>query len=157
MTNHAEQQIDTGTANTSFAQLAELQEKSERIATFLDRNKLSALLLSRHENVAWATAGQVEARVALGSETAVASLLITRDGRRYYVAPNNEGPRLAAEEFSGLGYEPVLYPWYDSPGASIQKLAGEGSLGSDTPTLGTTHVNLTPLRSPLLPAEIARF
>src|SRR5580704_19637275 len=97
----------------------ELNEKYGRLGAFLDRNKLEAILLSRHENIAWVTAGQVEARVALGSETAVASLLLTRDGGRYYIAPNNEGPRLASEEFPGLGYEAVLYPWHQSAGPRI--------------------------------------
>ncbi len=142
---------------------SELQEKHQRLAAFLDRNNLSAILLSRHENIAWLTAGQVEARVAAGSETAVTSLLITRDGRRCYLAPNNEAPRLAAEEFAGLGYEAVPYPWYKSPAALIPQLlettehAGGVALGSDTAIAHARHVNLTSLRAPLLPAEIARL
>ena len=136
---------------------SELKTKAARIAGFLDRHQLSALLLSRHENVAWATAGQVEARVGLGSETAVTSLLITRDGHRYYLAPNNEGPRLAAEEFAGLDYEPVLYPWYETSAPHIQKLVGAGVLGSDTARANATHVNLGPLRAPLLETEIERY
>lgn len=137
--------------------MPELEQKADRIAEFLERQKSSALLLSRHENIAWATAGQVDAHVALGAETAVASLLITRDGRRYYLAPNNEGPRMAAEEFSGLDYEPVLYPWYESAGPQLQKLATGGTIASDTAMLGTTHVDLGALRAPLLPEEIDRF
>jgi antitoxin VapB len=118
---------------------------------------LSALLLKRPENIAWATAGKVEARVGLGSETAVTSLLITRDGRKYYIAPNNEGPRLATEEFAGLGYEPVLYPWQESAGNTAQDLTGSGKIGSDSANAGAVHVNLGVLRAPLLPAEIDRL
>lgn len=85
------------TAQNSFVsflepRFAEQDEKHQRLAAFLDRNNLSAILLSRHENIAWVTAGQVEARVALGSETAVTSLLITHDGLRYYLTSNNEAP-----------------------------------------------------------------
>jgi Xaa-Pro dipeptidase len=130
---------------------AELDEKQQRLAVFLDRNSLSAILLSRHENIAWLTAGQVEARVAAGSETAITSLLITHDGLRYYLSPRNEAPRLADEEFAGLGYEPVLYPWYQSPAKLIHELAG------DTPIAHARHVNLTSLRAPLLPVEIVRL
>jgi Xaa-Pro dipeptidase len=155
MTNQIEHQ--TLAADHSTAQVSELEEKAERIARLLDRQKLSALLLSRHENIAWATAGQVEARVALGSEAAVASLLITREGGRYYIAPNNEGPRLAAEEFSGLDYEAVLYPWHQGAGSRIQELAGAGTIGSDIGTPGTTQVDISPLRAPLLAPEIDRF
>jgi len=135
----------------------ELNEKYLRLGAFLDRNHLAAVLLSRHENIAWITAGQVEARVALGVETAVTSLLITRNGLRYYLVPNNEAPRLADEEFSGLGYEPVIYPWHDSPARLLRELAGDAQLASDTPIAGATHVNLTSLRAPLLEPEIDRF
>ena len=135
----------------------EIAAKGERIAAFLDRHGLSALLLSRHENIAWATAGKVEARVGLGSETASTSLLITGDGRKYYIAPNNEGPRLAAEEFAGLGYEPVLYPWQESAGTTAQDLTGSGKIGSDSVKPDAVHVHLGVLRAPLLPAEIDRL
>jgi Xaa-Pro dipeptidase len=135
----------------------ELNEKYARLAAFLDSRNLAAILLSRHENIAWITAGQVEARVALGVETAVTSLLITRSGLRYYLSPNNEAPRLAAEEFSGLGYEPVLYPWYKSPTPLLLQITGNAALGSDTPISGATHVNLSSLRAPLLKPEIDRL
>ena len=136
---------------------AELNQKYSRLDAFLDQNHLAAILLSRHENIAWITAGQVEARVALGAETAVTSLLITRSGLRYYLAPNNEAPRLAGEEFSGLGYEPIIYPWQESPAPLLRELAGDTALGSDTPTHGATLVSLASLRAPLLQPEIDRL
>lgn len=156
---------ETTAQNTSVSSLelrfAELDEKHQRLAAFLDRNNLSAILLSRHENIAWITAGQVEARVALGCETAVTSLLIMHNGLRYYLAPNNEAPRLADEEFTGLGYEAVIYPWYQSPAPLLRELAGDTALGpvfgSDTPISGAKHVSLSSLRAPLLPAEIDRL
>ena len=136
---------------------AELNEKNARLGSFLDRHGLSAVLLSRHENIAWITAGQVEARVALGVEAAVASLLITRSGLRYYLVPNNEGPRLADEEFTGLGYEPVIYPWHQNPAPLLRELAGDAPLGSDVPIVDAANVSLAPLRTPLLAPEIDRF
>ena len=136
---------------------AELNQKYSRLDAFLDQNHLAAILLSRHENIAWITAGQVEARVALGAETAVTSLLITRSGLRYYLAPNNEAPRLAGEEFSGLGYEPIIYPWQESPAPLLRELAGDTALGSDTPTHRATLVSLASLRAPLLQSEVDRL
>jgi Xaa-Pro dipeptidase len=155
MTDRVEQQILTAGHTAGLA--PEIAEKMERIAGFLDRHKLSALLLGRHENIAWATAGRVEARVALGSETAVTSLLLTRDGRRFYIAPINEGPRLAAEEFAGLGFEPILYPWYESAAQQIQRLTDGEPVGSDIGAPGTARVDLGSLRTPLFPAEMDRF
>jgi antitoxin VapB len=135
----------------------EIEEKLKRVANLLDRNSARAVLLSRHGNIAWITAGQVEARVPVGVETAVCSLLLTRDGRRYYLAPNNEAARLADEEFAGLGYEPVLFPWHEGPGERLRELIGGDALLSDSPHPDAKLVNLTGLQAPLLPTEIDRF
>jgi len=135
----------------------EIQEKLKRVADLLDRSSAGAVLLSRHGNIAWITAGQVEARVPLGVETAVCSLLLTRDGRRYYLAPNNEADRLADEEFAGLGYEPVIYLWHEGPGNRLRELIGDAALLSDTPHPDAKLANLAGLQAPLLPDEIDRF
>ncbi len=135
----------------------ELATKLKRVEALLGQNGAGALLLSRHGNIAWITGGQVEARVGLGSETAVCSLLVTRNGRRYYLAPNNEGPRLADEEFRGLGYEPVLYPWQEGLGNRVAELTDHETLYADAPMANAKTVGLTELRTPLLPEEIARL
>ena len=139
------------------ARNAEIEEKLERVEGFLDRNAAGALLLSRHGNIAWITAGQVEARVAQGAETAVCSLLVTRDGRKYYLAPNNEAARLADEEFTGLGYEPVIYSWHEGPGHRMRELAGGSVVCTDATYPDAKLVNLTGLQTPLLPQEIDRL
>jgi Xaa-Pro dipeptidase len=141
---------------------SELEVKQSRLTALMEVNGWSAILISRHENIAWATAGRVEARVALGTETAVCSLLITRAGKRYYIAPNNEAARLADEEFASLGMEPAIYLWSDGDAASdlIRKLGGS-EIASDTAAPGSPSgyypVALTPLRTPLLPTECERF
>jgi Xaa-Pro dipeptidase len=141
---------------------SELDAKQDRLLSLMADHGWTAVLLSRHENLAWATAGRVEARVALGSETAVCSLLITRAGKRYYIAPNNEAARLADEEFAGLDWEPVLYPWTDGDAATnlAHKLGGPETASDTAPAglpSGFYPLNLTPLRTPLLPPEIERF
>jgi Xaa-Pro dipeptidase len=135
----------------------EIETKQDRLNALMDQHGWSAVLLSRHENIAWATAGQVEARVALGVETAVCSLLLTRHGKRFYIAPENEGPRLAAEEFSGLGFEPLLYPWTQDAAADLAHKAGGAEIGADTVIPGFYPHNFTALRTPLLPAEADRL
>jgi antitoxin VapB len=135
----------------------ELDEKQSRLIALMHRNRWSAVLLSRHENLAWATAGRVEARVGLGSETAVCSLLITRDGQRYYIAPANEAPRLAAEEFAGLDYEPLLYPWAYPSADDLARRFGGVAIASDSWHPSFYHASFTSLRAPLLPGEVARF
>ena len=135
----------------------EIEEKLPRVAELLDRNGAGALALCRHENIAWITAGQVEARVPQGSETAVCQLVLTRDGRKYYLAPNNEAARLADEEFAGLDYEPVIYQWHQGPGERLRELAGDGVLCSDTVMPKANLVDLTSVRSPLTCWEIERL
>lgn len=136
---------------------AELEEKHARLVEWLRREKLSGVLIRRNENVAWVTGGAVELRVLTPSETGVASLLVTAEGKRYYFTTENEAPRLHDEEFGALDFEPVLFPWYaDETAAAAAKLAG-GLLGSDTPVPGTTAVNLFSLRASLSESEIARY
>jgi Xaa-Pro dipeptidase len=135
----------------------EVEAKQDRLNALMDQHGWSAVLFSRHENIAWATAGRVEARVALGVETAVCSLLITRQGKRFYIAPENEGPRLAAEEFAGLDFEPILYPWIQNTAGDLAHRAGGAQIGADTAVPGFHHHNFTALRTPLLPAEVDRL
>jgi antitoxin VapB len=142
---------------TEAAWNAELDQKHDQLAEWLRGQKLSGILIRRNENVAWLTGGAVELRVLTPHETGVASLLVTAEGKRYYFAPENEAPRLREEEFGALDFEPVLFPWHaDDTNAAAAKLAG-GPLGSDSPGVGTTHVNLAALRSSLSDAEVARY
>jgi Xaa-Pro dipeptidase len=137
---------------------AETEEKRMRLDRLFDENDISAVLLRRSENIAWATCGQVEARVLIPSETWVTSVLHTRDGRKYYFAPKNEAPRLGAEEFQGLGYEPVLYPWYENDCVTAaQRVAGGAEIGCDVADPGLVTVKMGPLRASLTAAELERY
>lgn len=135
----------------------ELEAKHQKLVEWLKSQSLAGVLIRRNENVAWITGGAVELRVLTPSETGVASLLITAEGKRYYFTSENEAPRLHDEEFGALDFEPVLFPWYaDDTVAAAQKLAG-GALGSDTPSAGLIPVNLFPLRASLSSTEVARY
>jgi len=118
---------------------------------------LSAILLQRNENIAWATGGQVEARVAIPAESAITSLLLTRTGGKYYLTSNNEAARLADEEFSNLGYEPVITPWHQDTLSAVHRLVEDGKIGSDQTLPGFVPVDIAPLRVPLTSAEVERF
>ncbi|WP_158751875.1 Xaa-Pro peptidase family protein [Acidobacterium sp. S8] len=164
MSSHTEQTVSDNdreiaefTALGTESRIAEIDEKWPRIAELLDRRQLSGILLRRHENIAWATAGAVEARVAIPSETAVTSLLLLRDGRKYYLAPNNEAARLADEEFAGLGYEPVIASWYENDLNAVRRIVSDGAIGTDSTAEGLISINLAPLRTPLTAGEIARL
>jgi len=137
---------------------AELAEKRKRLYQFMEEQGLDALVISRHENIAWATAGLVDVRVGVLRETGVASLLFTRGGKAFYLSTNNEAPRLAAEEFPLLGYEPLIQPWYaNDVMASIAKVVGSGKVATDAPLDSLPVIALQPLRYELTPDEMERY
>lgn len=137
---------------------AELGIKRHRVIDLLNREQLDAVLISRHENIAWITAGQVDVRVGLLRETGAASLLLTKDGAAYYLTTNNEAPRLAAEEFAGLDWQPVVKPWYaNDVAASIEQIVPGGVVGTDAPFGNLRNVNLQPLRLDLIVGEVERY
>lgn len=140
------------------ARQQELAGKRQRLLQFLEENQLDAYLICRHENIAWATGGQVDLHVGLLREIGVASLLITRKGGSFYITTNNEAPRLRDEEFEGLEFEPILQPWTaaDVP-AAVAKVAGHGRVASDDPTYGFPVVPLKPLRLELTEPEVVRY
>jgi Xaa-Pro dipeptidase len=137
---------------------SELAEKQKRMRQFMAGQGLDALVLSRHENIAWATAGLVDLRIGVPRETGAGSLLYTKDGKAFYLTTNNEAPRQAAEEFSQLDYEPLVQPWYaNDVQASIAKAVGSGKVGADTPMGSATPVQLAALRYQLTGGEIERY
>jgi Xaa-Pro dipeptidase len=136
---------------------AEWEAKWSRLTQLMDDSGLSAILIQQNENIAWATCGQVEARVLIPSETAVTSLLLARSGCKYYLAPNNEAVRLADEEFSDLDYEPVVSPWHQDGLEAIHRLTDNKAIGTDRSLPGTAAVDLASFRAPLTAAEVARF
>lgn len=140
------------------ARQAELAEKDRRIQQVLVDHDLDALLISRNENIAWATAGVVDMRVGVQRETAAGSLLVTREGAKYYLTTENEADRFATEEFAGLEYEPLLQPWYaNAVDESIRKAVGGGKVAGDVP-LGTgAALSLQPYRFELTDAEVERY
>ena len=136
----------------------ELTEKRGRIHRLLEEQGLDAIVISRLENIAWATAGLVDVRVPLLRETGVGSLLTTKQGEAYYLTTNNEAPRLAEEEFAGLNYEPLVQPWYaNDVQASIRKIVGDGKVVGDAPTETMASISLQPLRFELTASEVLRY
>jgi antitoxin VapB len=136
----------------------EIATKTGRIVELLKQHKKDALLISRNENLAWITAGVLTRRVLIPSDTNVGSVLITAAGGRYYLTTNNEAPRLADEDFPGLGFEAVTWPWHaDGQAEAVQRIVKAGSLLSDQPSGPAEVAGLADLRAPLLPEEVERF
>ena len=149
--------IDCDAASASGAG-AELAEKHRQIQAFMTEQSLDALLVARHENIAWATAGLVDVRVSLTRETGAGNLLFTRGGPSFYLTGSNEAARLAEEEFAGLDFQPILRPWWanDIP-ASIRSVICGGKVAGDIALDGLAPLSLAALRLPLMEREIERY
>lgn len=149
--------VDGATLVTQEAWNAELDAKHSQVVEWLRGEELDGLLLKRNENIAWLTGGAVELRVLTPSETGVAALLVTAEGKRYYFTTTNEAPRLHDEEFGALDFEPVIFPWYDNDTDQQALELARGQVASDTPITGFAHAHMYPMRASLQPTEIARF
>ena len=139
------------------ARRAEIAEKFSRLRQWLEGSGLDAVLLQRHENLAWISAGQIEARVGILSETGVAALLLLRNGQRFAIVPNNEADRLADEELTDLGYEVVSRPWHALDLVAEARRLAPGKTASDTLIAGLLFIQFSGLRAPLFPSEEARY
>lgn len=136
---------------------AELETKHRQVVDWLREEDLDALLLKRNENIAWLTGGAVEVRVQTPNVTGVAALLVTAEGRRYYLTTANEAPRLHDEEFGALDFEPVIFPWYANDTDDKALELSRGKLASDTHIPGCFPAQMYALRASLQESEIARY
>ncbi len=138
--------------------LDEIHLKQQQLVRLAEERKVDGLLLRRHENVSWATGGQVDMRVAIPMETGAAAVFVRKDGKSFYLTTNNEAPRLAAEEFAGLPFEAVVLPWHAGDFAkAAAELATGGKIGSDTHGGDHAPIDLAGLRSQLQSSEIERY
>jgi Xaa-Pro dipeptidase len=144
--------------------VAEHEEKLGRVAQVAEGAGVRGILLAAHHNIAWLTSGRAN-RIDASREIGTARLLVTADGRRFVLANAIEMPRLVAEAFAGLDYEPVEYAWADDqdPAFAVriaQDLVGAGAaLGADWPLPGTTVIEgpLSSARHLLTDGEIGRY
>jgi antitoxin VapB len=136
----------------------ECAEKRDRLVTLMRDQRLDAIVISRHENIAWFTAGQVDIRVGLLRETGPASLLVTKEGESFCITTTNEAARLAHEEFAALPCKPLLRPWTSTDvESSIRSVISQGRVGTDIPLGEHAVINLQPLRLLLTSGELNRY
>jgi len=136
----------------------EIRIKKQQLTEFMAQHNLAGVLLSLNENIAWATAGQVDTRIVIPGTTGAAAVFVRRDGSGFYITTKNEAPRLHDEEFGGLPFEPVIVPWQEANFVKAARgLAAAGTIGADTHEADCTLISLAGLRSQLQPSEIERY
>jgi antitoxin VapB len=144
--------------DSSQAIQEEIGVKKQQLIELMAKDNLAGVLLSRHENVSWATAGQVDMRVGIPATTGSAAVFVRKDGKAFYLTTKNEAPRMHDEEFGELPFEPVVLPWAEGDFAkAAQGLATDGSIGADTHEANCKLINLVALRSQLQLGEIERY
>ena len=135
----------------------ELNEKLERIRTFLEKKNADAMLLSRNENFCWLSCGHY-AFVDKGSPEAVAKLLIEKDSQ-YVICNSSEMIRIPQEELADAGFKLVSYKWHDDSKDEVKKLLEGKRVISDDGAFSTLCLadEIKCLRYELTDAEIARY
>ncbi|MEB5836916.1 M24 family metallopeptidase [Pantoea dispersa] len=130
-----------------------MSDKLARLQQALAQWQLDAVLLTRRDNIAWLTDG-ASYYVVERAETGVASLLIGRDSV-LLLAPDNELPRILAEEPLPFSCATRHYPWYQS----LSSVLPAGHIGSDTPMAGLSDIQpqMITLRQGLSAPEQQRF
>lgn len=161
-TARAQKQNDAPTPSLAERK-AEVAEKVRRVCAFLEKEKLSGVLLGHVRNFAWLTGGG-DSHIVLGSPAGAASLLVLADGRKFLISPNNESLRLMNEEVAGLGFEMREYKWYEDKLPIDRKLQlvrelARGAVASDLPyaDLRVVEKEIAALRVPLMESEIRRL
>ncbi|MEP7074178.1 MAG: M24 family metallopeptidase [Acidobacteriota bacterium] len=143
---------------------SELDEKTQRITAMLSRERLDAVLLNSQHNFAWLSGGGCNG-VDLSRENGIATLLITRKGKRFVLASMIEIDRMLSEEVSASDFDRVDYSWQDEKtGALLEKVRSvlmPGALiASDVPLGNGVHSienKIAECRYALTVNEIERF
>lgn len=130
-----------------------MSDKLARLQQALKHWQLEAVLLTRRDNIAWLTDG-ASFYVVERAEIGVASLLITQN-RAVLIAPDNELPRIQAEEPLPFAHDVESFSWYQS----LASVVSTRILGSDMPFPGSVDIQhrMVSLRQGLTPLEQERF
>lgn len=139
---------------------SEIALKLIRVRQLLDQEDLDAIVLTKHSNYSWMTAGG-KSIVTICVDGGVISLVITRNAC-YAVTNNIEVPRYREEEqLEALGFKIVAHEWYEDKTLQvITELAGDiNRIGSDMPLGQARNINaaFNPLRYSLTDNEICRY
>ena len=139
----------------------EIETKVQRVVKMLDEEKLDALVLKKHTNYSWITAGE-KSWVTMYLESGVATILITKTNR-YAITNVIEERRLKEEqELEQLGFTVISQEWYeDNTEEIVRELVGGTLLntGADMVLGEAKLINhaIDPLRYSLTHNEICRY
>lgn len=128
----------------------EVNQRLDRVRSWMAERGLDALLLRRRRHFAWLTGGRSN-HIVLAEPEGVADLLLLPD-RFLCVTTTMESARIAEEELDGLEIEMVEADWTVGTGDLLASLCLNRRVASDVP------VHLPTARScQVIPDELARL
>ncbi|HPU43413.1 MAG TPA: M24 family metallopeptidase [Dictyoglomaceae bacterium] len=138
----------------------EIRIKRDRLISLMEENNLKALVLKRHANFSWLTAGGINV-LCTAQDTGVTTLLITPK-KDYVITSNIEYPRMEIdEEMKKKGFEIVEYPWHEgNENNVIREIVGDlENIGCDItmPPFKDVSSKINRCRYQLLEPEIGRY
>ena len=138
------------------ARIADIEMKQARVAEFLDRAGLDALLLETPANFGWFTSGGNCSRE--GGATPLAALFITPSAR-VVVCHNSETSHVFDHEIPGLGFQLKELAWTEPLADILSDLCRGRRVGSDRCFPHTQDFSdaIRQLRTPLTPLECSRI
>ena len=116
----------------------DVEEKHQRVRSFLDATGQDAVVLGLADSVAWFTSGGDLGQM-LGSDQSSILLFVNRTSRAV-VADNVQSSRVFEEELAGLGFQLKERPWYDDAHQVIAELCHNKRVATD---LGQTGYSLS--------------
>lgn len=145
---------------TLEGRIAEINEKLTRVRNMLEQNDKEALLLTKHPNFSWITAGGKNF-VANCFDAGAVSILITKN-EQYAICNVIEAPRLIDEEkINELGFILRVYKWQENKLEDFVKksVTSMEKVISDIPCGGAQVAPelIGPLRWQFTTNEIARY
>lgn len=139
----------------------EISTKCDRIVAMLEQTNKEALLLRKHPNFSWITAGGKNF-VANCFDLGAVAILITKSRELHAICNVIEEPRLLDEEMlPDLGFTMHVYAWQeDGLGSVVEKILGKTKEVLSDSTYADYEVRndlISPLRWDLTENEIARY
>jgi len=100
---------------TKAERQAEIVTKMARLTDWMKGAGYYGVLINQYRNFQWITAG-ADMQIVTAMETGPVVLAITVDGGRYYLCSNSEAARMQNEELGELGYQGVVWEWFEAQG-----------------------------------------
>ena len=107
----------------------DLKIKEIKLRRLMEDLELPGIILSSQTNFLWLTGGRRN-DILKSEDVSLVYLFISRD-ERYLISTNSDKDRMLDEELAGMGFQPVIYDWYDQDLFHAIKKIGLKNIGGD--------------------------